>query len=194
MTTGPDVTIDLDNVIDQDCPSSAVDTDTDALALVRLHAVPIGVVAVPAAERQADGGTAWVCDRLAAQIEAHCQADGIADPSQPAVCSRAPRPVVGPVSVVIPTVGRRESLVGTVAALLASDHRDIEIVVVDNRPGTGRVSALMDQITDPRVRVVESCPVIGGVAPEPGISVAFNAGARAAQAPVVVFTNDDTQV
>lgn len=86
------------------------------------------------------------------------------------------------VSVVVPTVGR-ESLAGTVSAILEQKHREFELIVVDNRPSSSAVAALMEQFTDPRVRVVAQ--------PTPGVSAARNLGAVHAQGRIVAFTDDD---
>ncbi|MGW0035575.1 glycosyltransferase family 2 protein [Gordonia sp. NPDC003376] len=88
------------------------------------------------------------------------------------------------VSIVIPTVGR-DLLVETVEAALAQDHPAIEVIVVDNRPTTGRTRELLADHTDPRLRIVDE--------PVPGISAARNAGNRAAHGRVVAFTDDDAR-
>lgn len=86
------------------------------------------------------------------------------------------------VTVVIPTVGR-ESLVATANAVLAQDHPNIELIVVDNRPHRGDVRHVVAGIDDPRLRVIDQ--------PVPGVSAARNLGHRAASGRIVAFTDDD---
>ncbi|QNG21186.1 glycosyltransferase family 2 protein [Rhodococcus triatomae] len=86
------------------------------------------------------------------------------------------------VSVVVPTVGRA-SLADTVRAVLEQKHREIELLVVDNRPSSGAVAELMSQFTDPRIRVLAQ--------PVPGVSAARNLGADRASGRIVAFTDDD---
>jgi glycosyltransferase involved in cell wall biosynthesis len=88
-------------------------------------------------------------------------------------------------SVVVRSYNRLAALAELLTALLAQDHDDFEIVVVEqstDRPAeaAARVDALA---ADPRVRIVRSKP-LGG----PG---ARNAGVRAARGDVLVFIDDD---
>lgn len=85
-------------------------------------------------------------------------------------------------SLIIPTVGR-DMLADTVAAALAQTHPDIEVIVADNRPSSGRAREVLAGIDDPRLRIVD--------APIPGISAARNAGVAAATGAVLAFTDDD---
>ena len=86
------------------------------------------------------------------------------------------------VSVVIATVGR-PSLLDTAKAVLAQTHRNLELIVVDNRPQRGAATALVAELDDPRLRVVEE--------PVPGVSAARNRGAWHAHGRLVAFTDDD---
>jgi glycosyltransferase involved in cell wall biosynthesis len=86
------------------------------------------------------------------------------------------------VTVVIPTVGRA-SLVDTVHSILAQDHGNIELLVVDNRPHRGDAARIVAGIDDPRIRVLDQ--------PVPGVSAARNLGHRAAAGRIVAFTDDD---
>lgn len=106
----------------------------------------------------------------------------IASPSAPAAHETAPIAEDELVTVVIPTVGR-ESLVTTVRSVLAQDHRNLELLVVDNRPHRGDAARIVADIDDPRLRVLDQ--------PVPGVSAARNLGQRAAAGRIVAFTDDD---
>ncbi|MGW0172645.1 glycosyltransferase family 2 protein [Rhodococcus sp. NPDC003322] len=86
------------------------------------------------------------------------------------------------VTVVIPTVGR-ESLLATARAVLAQEHPNIELLVVDNRPHRADVARIVADIDDPRLRVIDQ--------PVPGVSAARNIGHRTASGRIVAFTDDD---
>jgi glycosyltransferase involved in cell wall biosynthesis len=87
------------------------------------------------------------------------------------------------VSVVVCTLGREPRLRGTARAVLEQTHRNLEFVVVDNDPASGRTSGLLADIHDPRLRVVTQ--------PVPGLSAARNAGLEAARGRLVAYTDDD---
>ncbi len=89
----------------------------------------------------------------------------------------------GLVTVVVCTLGREPRLTGTVQAVLGQSHRDLELVVVDNDPTSGRTAAMLAGVDDLRLRIV----------PEPvrGLSAARNAGLAAADGPLVAYTDDD---
>lgn len=86
------------------------------------------------------------------------------------------------VTVVVPTVGR-PSLRTTVQAVLAQDHPRTEVLVVNNRPGASDVEALLADLADARLRIVEEST--------PGVSAARNRGAACARGKVIAFTDDD---
>jgi GT2 family glycosyltransferase len=87
------------------------------------------------------------------------------------------------VSVVVCTLGREHRLGETLSAVLGQTHRQLELLVVDNDPGSGRTAALMAEVEDFRLRIV----------PEPvrGLSAARNAGLAAACGALVAYTDDD---
>lgn len=104
-----------------------------------------------------------------------------------------PSPALGQdpplVSVVVATtMVRTRELDRCLAALLALDYPDFEVIIVDNRPdGSAARAALHVRLSaDPRVRVV--------VEPRPGISAARNHGTRVARGDLVAFTDDDAVV
>jgi len=95
-----------------------------------------------------------------------------------------PRPEAGPAcSVVLCTLGSNPGLARAVEAVLTQHGVDLELVVVDNDPRSGRTAAVLHGRDDVRLRRVEE--------PRRGLSAARNAGLRAARGTVVAFTDDD---
>jgi GT2 family glycosyltransferase len=115
-----------------------------------------------------------------AAIEAFALADDAIGPSPTDTVDDAS---LARCTVVVPTICKVPSeLVRTVNSLLAMDHPDFDVVVVDNR--TNRApSALPDLPGGDRVRVV--------VETTPGISSARNRGVSVATGEIVAFTDDD---
>ena len=95
-----------------------------------------------------------------------------------------PPPPAGTVSVVVCTRNRPDDLVRCLASLAALDPAPLEIIVVDNAPGTGVTRAVVDRMGAARY-VAEA---------RPGLSAARNAGLRAARGEIVAFTDDDVTV
>ncbi|MEU6452949.1 glycosyltransferase [Streptomyces sp. NPDC047065] len=94
-----------------------------------------------------------------------------------------PRPAPPSASVVVATRERADQLARALDSLLAQDHPDFEIVVVDNAPVTGETRELVERKYGERVRYV--CE------PVPGLAVAHNRGLAAVRGEVVAFTDDD---
>ncbi|MFI8949102.1 glycosyltransferase [Streptomyces sp. NPDC053750] len=90
---------------------------------------------------------------------------------------------VSAVSVVVATRERAGRLARALDSLLAQDHPDFEIVVVDNAPVTRETRELVERKYGERVRYV--CE------PLPGLAVAHNRGLAAVRGDVVAFTDDD---
>ena len=89
------------------------------------------------------------------------------------------------VSVVVPTRNRAAMLRRALASVLAQDHDDLEVVVVDDR-STDATPAVVAAIGDPRVRYVR----------EPrrrGQAGARNRGIRCARGCYVAFLDDDDE-
>lgn len=87
-------------------------------------------------------------------------------------------------SVVICTRDRPGDLERGIKALMASEDKDFELIVVDNAPQD-----------DGTARVVESFPGVRYVVePRPGLDIARNAGAKAAKGEIVAYTDDDVEV
>lgn len=93
-------------------------------------------------------------------------------------------PIPGPaVSVVIPTLQRRELIQRAVASVLRQSFQDFELIVVDSGSTDGTAEAMA--AVGPRVRFLSS-----GAG---GVSAARNAGLRLARAPVVAFLDSDNR-
>ncbi len=96
-----------------------------------------------------------------------------------------PEPVAAAVrvTVVLCTLGRDERLRTAVTSVLDQRGVDLELLVLDNDPSSGRVPARLADIRDPRLRVVEE--------PRRGLSFARNRGLVQCRGSVVAFTDDD---
>ncbi|WP_144712476.1 glycosyltransferase family 2 protein [Curtobacterium pusillum] len=147
------------------------DGHRSARLLVRDGVAPLGFVDVPMTGDVVDGAT------LRAAVSA------LPAVPQPPIPVRLPS-----TSVVLCTRDRADQLRGALDSLLALDHPDFEVVIVDNAPSDESTRELVEAIaaTDPRVRYVRE--------PVPGLSSARNAGVRAAQHEIVAFTDDDVVV
>ncbi|WP_446034698.1 glycosyltransferase, partial [Streptomyces olivaceus] len=92
-------------------------------------------------------------------------------------------PVPPRAGVVVATRERADQLARALDSLLAQDHPDFEIVVVDNAPVTGSTRELVERKYAERVRYV--CE------PVPGLAAAHNRGLAVVRGEVVAFTDDD---
>ncbi|PZF54990.1 glycosyltransferase family 2 protein [Curtobacterium sp. MCSS17_008] len=128
-------------------------------------------------------------------VDLSVDADGTVDAAElRAAVARLPAAEHPPVpvrlpstSVVLCTRDRADQLAEALRSVLALDHPDLEVVVVDNAPSDDATRRLVTAPgTDPRVRYV--------LEPVPGLSSARNAGVRAARGEVVAFTDDDVVV
>lgn len=141
-----------------------------ARLVVTAAGVPIGTVEVALS-----GGRAGAAE-VAAAVQRELGA--IPDPPAPATSTQ-------PVTVVIATRGRPASLARCVRAVLAGDHPDVTVLVVDNDPVDDRTAAAVRAVGDHRVRYIRE--------PRRGASVGRNRGLREATTPIVAFTDDDTE-
>lgn len=97
--------------------------------------------------------------------------------------SPAARPDPEPISVVLCTHERPESLRAALCSIEELDYPLLEVIVVDNAPATSATRDL----------VAEEFPAIRYVVEErKGLSFARNAGLAAARHPIVAYTDDDT--
>ncbi|WP_172123504.1 MULTISPECIES: glycosyltransferase family A protein [unclassified Devosia] len=87
------------------------------------------------------------------------------------------------ISVILPTFNRAHSLPGAMGSVLTQSFQDLELIVVDDA-STQDISALVQQIDDPRVRLVRR-PVNGGAA------AARNSGIDEARGAFIAFQDSD---
>jgi GT2 family glycosyltransferase len=90
------------------------------------------------------------------------------------------------ISVVIGTRDRPDDVRRCVRSVLASDHPDFEVFVVDNAPTTSATRDVVAAFADPRLHYVLEA--------RPGVSRARNAGLALASGAVVAFVDDDVVV
>jgi GT2 family glycosyltransferase len=91
------------------------------------------------------------------------------------------------VSVVIPIAGRADTAIRCARSILGTDYPSLEILLVDNRPGTANSLPLKEFAeSDRRLRYVAE-PVVGA-------SNARNRGAAEASGEIIAFTDDDAVV
>jgi len=100
--------------------------------------------------------------------------------------ARTPPLSIQPVTAVVATRGRANSLARCVRSILAGEHPAITVLVVDNAPDDDRTAQAVCALADPRVRYIRE--------PRRGASVGRNRGLFEATTPVVLFTDDDTEV
>jgi hypothetical protein len=175
---------------------------TRALCLVRLHQRPLGLVWLqPAGIELGSAALAQlIWNELRDRIREHLRADGLPEPASlpseglPApgrpACSierDAIRAQAPPVSIVVATRERPESLSVCLTSLLALDYPSFEIVVVDNAPETSRTRQLL-QSSAFRGRVTYTRE------DRRGLAAAHNRGLAEAAGSIVAFTDDDVTV
>ncbi|MER7052017.1 glycosyltransferase [Streptomyces sp. NPDC000351] len=147
-------------------PGSAPVTSGTVFVLVRRAGLPIGTVLGQVPE---GADPTEVLAGLARKLPG-------GEPREP-----LPRPPSA--SVVVATRERADQLARALDSLLAQDHPDFEIVVVDNAPVTGETRELVERKYGERVRYV--CE------PVPGLAIAHNRGLAAVRGEVIAFTDDD---
>jgi len=141
-----------------------------ARLLVTAGAAPVGMIDVPLV-----GGRAAAAD-IRRALDGTLGA--LPDPPRPPTSDE-------PVTVVVATRGRPASLERCLRAVLAGDHRNVTVLVVDNDPDDDLTAAAVERIDDPRVRYVRE--------ERRGASVGRNRGLREARTMIVAFTDDDTE-
>jgi O-antigen biosynthesis protein len=159
-----------------DLPTQGRD-DQQVFALVRLRGRPVGTIV--GRVRAGDDPAAVLAKQAADEI------DPMERPSSGAVDTASTVPSTVPrVSVVVATRERPGQLARALDSLLAQDHPDFEIVVVDNAPATTATRDLVSgRYADHGVRYA--------LEPVPGLAAAHNRGIAAAESGVLAFTDDD---
>ncbi len=89
------------------------------------------------------------------------------------------------VSVVIVTYNSRDDVSGCLDALLESDHRDLEVIVVDNASGDG--TAELVAASFPSVRLIRNATNLG-------FAAGNNLGFRAARGDILLVLNPDVRL
>ena len=90
-----------------------------------------------------------------------------------------------PVSVIVPTMRRPESLERALRSLFVQTASMASIVVVDNDPAATAKDAVA------RLTADSPCPLIYRHEPRPGVATARNAGLSMTDAPLIAFLDDD---
>ncbi|MER6998664.1 glycosyltransferase [Streptomyces sp. NPDC000410] len=141
----------------------------EVFVLVRLRGRPVATVTatVPEGADPAEALAAAAREKLS----------GIRPP-EPELIGDLPR-----TTVVVATRERADQLARALDSLLAQDHPDFGIVVVDNAPRTDATRELVEGKFADRVRYVKE--------PVPGLAAAHNRGIAAADGAVIAFTDDD---
>ena len=171
-----------------------------ARLLIWLHGQPIGEVELPltpepiTAERLASLLWPLIADAVAV----HCSNDGVPAPvgllrdgllqlRQPCRTRRALVDEV-PMTVVIATRDRTESLLRCLASLAKSDYSAFDVVVVDSAPSSDATARALqqDQSWPFSVRYLRVS--------QPGLAVAHNAALPAVTGKIVAITDDDVEV
>ncbi|GAB3796276.1 bifunctional polysaccharide deacetylase/glycosyltransferase family 2 protein [Micromonospora zhanjiangensis] len=100
--------------------------------------------------------------------------------------ARADRPpVTAPISVIVPAHNEKEGIEATVRSLVASDHPEVEVVVVDDASTDG-TAAIVESLRLPGVRVVR--------VPWGGKTAALNTGVALSRHNLLVMVDGDTVV
>lgn len=150
-----------------------------AISLVRLNHHPIGVLELELGEDglSSEAYTQLVWEQLGSEIEQRRNEAPENDPQE-----------WPPISVIIATHNRTETLSVCLRSLVALDYPNYEIIVVDNAPRTEETADYIRNTygDNPNVRYVRE-----DIA---GLATAHNAGLPAASHDLLVFTDDDVVV
>jgi GT2 family glycosyltransferase len=177
-------------------PSENAPSPQYALALVRLHGRPLGLVHahVPDLRGVLDVLLEAAHTQLGQAIRDHLAEDGIADLAAdpdvfPARCRHSTLNALTnapAVSVVVATCGRPEQLDRALASLSRLVYPNYEVIVVDNAPADGRTEQLIREKYAASVTYVRE--------PVRGVASAHNRGLRTAQGAIIAITDDDVIV
>ncbi|KDE98615.1 glycosyl transferase family 2 [Mycolicibacterium aromaticivorans JS19b1 = JCM 16368] len=107
--------------------------------------------------------------------------------ARPALASAArPSARSAHVTVVLCTRDRTALLKSAVASVLAAEHPDFDVLIIDNAPRSDATREFVTSLADSRVRLITE--------PVPGLSRARNTGLLAATGDIVAFVDDDVVV
>ncbi|MFJ5709476.1 glycosyltransferase [Streptomyces sp. NPDC093105] len=161
-------------------PGAPDPTPGDVYALVRVDGRPAATVLgrYEEGEDPAEVLAPLAAKRLLESATFQTDAERLA-----AAEGRKPPLSTTPASVIVATRERPASLARALDSLLAQDHPDHELIVVDNAPRTSATHDLVTERYAGRVRYVRE--------DRPGLATAHNAGVAAARGEVLAFTDDD---
>jgi len=176
-----------------------------ALALVRLHTQPLGMIELSLDEDCLSGEkqVQKIWSVLQNEISAHLIQDGWAQneinairgksvPEKPSQRCLQPIETVRDdpplASIILATRDRAMLLAGCIRSLTIQDYPNYEIIVVDNAPSSSSTFDLVQEIQaqHPHIRYV--------LEPQPGLAVARNCGFREAKGSIAAFMDDDVRV
>lgn len=159
-------------------------------ALLLRDGLPCGSLCVPAAGGVVTAGVlrAAIAEAIDGSVAngkagggSAAPVGGTADDGSVAPAGSAPALV----SVIVCCIDGGRSAVRTVETLLTGTYREIEVIVVNNRPENGRLEPVEERFNnDARVRTVDE--------PSRGLAYARNAGAAVAGGEILAFTDDDS--
>jgi GT2 family glycosyltransferase len=184
--------VDVDRTLVPRAVSRSCGAEDDAARiLVRLHGEVLGFVTLRLGGVPVDAERVrWaIRSQLTAPVARHLAVDGLSlDEAVAGGISRDCRPRGEiPLSVVVCTRDRDESLAGCLRVLRQLHYGPFEVVVVDNAPASPAARHCFERMVgdDDRFRYVEE--------PSAGLSKARNRGMREARHAHVAFTDDDAQ-
>ena len=160
-----------------------------AMALVRLHSLPLGVVEVelPSGGLPARDFGRAIWSALGPRIKDHARRDARDNADWPACLEPRRRALAAAprVSVVAATRDRPHLLDQCLRSLLALEYPNFEVIVVDNAPSDESTADLLREAygSSGRVRYLRE--------EQPGLAVARNRGIAAADGEIVAITDDD---
>jgi len=174
-----------------------------AIALVRLHTQPLGLVELALGDEGLRAGemAAQIWSALGDAIVAHLHGDGLSPASgldaaglpasgtpgcvreRDVLMAQAPF-----ISVIVSTRDRPEVLGRLLRSLLALEYPRYEVLVIDNAPSSDATARLVEREYGhlPQIRYIRE--------DRPGLSRARNRGVKEARGEIVAFTDDDVVV
>jgi GT2 family glycosyltransferase len=171
--------VDVESLPDViDLPGGPHGECRSVMVVARRAGDPLGIVTLPATSP----AVSVEREQLFSALEAQLGGNTWRAPAS----SAEPCPLE--VSIVVPTCRDPVRLERCLTAVLRSEHARFEVIVVENRPGTGATRTLLEGRfgADDRIRYA--------IEPAPGLARARNTGAAHATGDIVVFIDDDVTV